>query len=180
MSYAPDSTPHPDADDSVEEILDQHTELRGVLVQIREARDLGMRPVVHSGSAQDAVEAAEAGAALLMEISRADHDVSAVERDAIRAAIKKVLHLSADEIEDVIASAECAVDSAVSLFDFTAIVNERFSREQKVDLVEMLWTVAYADQNLDHYEEYYVRKIADLLHVSHSDYIKTKQKVIPG
>ena len=121
-----------------------------------------------------------AGAALLMEISRADHDVSAVERDAIRAAIKKVLHLSADEIEDVIASAECAVDSAVSLFDFTAIVNERFSREQKVDLVEMLWTVAYADQNLDHYEEYYVRKIADLLHVSHSDYIKTKQKVIPG
>jgi hypothetical protein len=42
MLYAPDSPPHPDADESVEEILDQHAELRGVLVQIREARDLGM------------------------------------------------------------------------------------------------------------------------------------------
>ncbi|MDP6183091.1 MAG: TerB family tellurite resistance protein [Gammaproteobacteria bacterium] len=119
-----------------------------------------------------------AGAALLMEISRADHDVSTVERDAIRAAIKKVFHLSDDEIEDIVSTAERAVETAVSLFDFTAVVNDRFNREQKVELVEMLWAVAYADRNLDHYEEYYVRKIADLLHVSHSDYIKTKHKVI--
>ena len=121
-----------------------------------------------------------AGAALLMEISRADHDVSAVEQDAIRAAIKRVFHLSDSEIEDIVATAEHAVDTAVSLFDFTAIVNERFTREQKVELLEMLWTVAYADDKLDHYEEYYVRKIADLLHISHSDYIRTKHRAMPG
>lgn len=120
-----------------------------------------------------------AGAALLMEISRADDDISAVERDAIRVAISRVFHLSGDEIDDIVSTAEHAVDTAVSLFDFTAVVNERFSREQKVGLIEMLWAVAYADDNLDHYEEYYVRKIADLLHVSHSDYIRTKHKAMP-
>jgi len=43
-----------------------------------------------------------------------------------------------------------------------------------------LWAVAYADDELDRYEEYYMRKIADLLHVSHSDYIKTKLRVMPS
>jgi uncharacterized tellurite resistance protein B-like protein len=121
-----------------------------------------------------------AAAALLMEIGRADHDVLAVEGDAIHSAIKQVFHLSDDEIEDLVATAEHAVDSAVSLFDFTSVINECFDREQKVRLLEMLWAVAYADDNLDHYEEYYVRKIADLLHISHSDYIRTKHKAMPG
>jgi uncharacterized tellurite resistance protein B-like protein len=44
----------------------------------------------------------------------------------------------------------------------------------------MLWSVAYADDKLDRYEEYYVRKIADLLYISHSDYIKAKLSVMPA
>ena len=121
-----------------------------------------------------------AGAALLMEISRADQDVAPVEREAIKSAIAQVFHLADDEIADIIAAAETAVDEAVSLFDFTAIINQKFSPEQKIKLLEMLWAVAYADNKLDHYEEYYVRKIADLLYVSHGDYIRTKHKVMPG
>ncbi|MFT5414861.1 MAG: putative tellurite resistance protein B-like protein [Gammaproteobacteria bacterium] len=121
-----------------------------------------------------------ASAALLMEVSRADHDVSSVEKESIRASIKQVFHLSDDEIEDIMSSAEHAVEGAVSLFDFTLVVNEQFSREQKIELIAKLWAVAYADNELDHYEEYYVRKIADLLHVSHSDYIKTKLRAMPS
>ena len=121
-----------------------------------------------------------ASAALLMEISRADHDVSVVEREAIEAAVKKVFHLSDEEIEDLVSTAENVVDSAISLFDFTTVVNERFNRKQKVDLLGLLWAVAYADNQLDHYEEHYVRKIADLLHISHSDYIRTKHLAAPG
>jgi len=120
-----------------------------------------------------------AGAALLMEISRADDEVSTVERTAVVAAIKRVFKLADDEIDDMIAAAEQAVDTAVSVFDFTAVLNQRFSEEQKIMLLEMLWTVAYADDELDRYEEYYVRKIADLLHISHGDYIRTKLKVMP-
>jgi uncharacterized tellurite resistance protein B-like protein len=121
-----------------------------------------------------------ASAALLMEISRAHDDISVVEREAIGAAVKKVFHLSDDEIEDLVSTAENVVDSAVSLFDFTTVINDSFNREQKVDLLRMLWAVAYADSQLDHYEEYYVRKIADLLHISHSDYIRTKHLAASG
>jgi uncharacterized tellurite resistance protein B-like protein len=121
-----------------------------------------------------------AGAALLMEISRADHDIAPVERDAIDSAIKQVFNLADDEIEDIVSAAERAVDTAVSLFDFTAVINQRFSPDQKLKLLEMLWAVAYADSRLDHYEEYYVRKIADLLYLSHGDYIRTKHKMMPG
>ena len=121
-----------------------------------------------------------ASAALLMEISRADHDISFVEKNSIRGAMKKAFHLSDGEVDDIVSTAEDAVETAVSLYDFTAIVNQQFSREQKIELVAMLWAVAYADDELDHYEEYYVRKIADLLHVSHSDYIKTKLRARPS
>ena len=121
-----------------------------------------------------------ASAALLMEISRADHEVSDTEQAAVRRAMKQVFDLSDDEIAEIVLAAEDAVETAVSLYDFTAVVNERFSREQKVELLAMLWAVAYADDELDRYEEYYMRKIADLLHVSHSDYIKTKLRVMPS
>ena len=121
-----------------------------------------------------------ASAALLMEISRADDDISLVEKNSIRGSIKKGFNLTDGEVEDIVSNAQDAVDTAVSLYDFTSIVNHQFTRQQKIELVGMLWAVAYADDELDHYDEYYVRKIADLLHVSHGDYIKTKLRAAPG
>ena len=118
-----------------------------------------------------------ASAALLFEISRADHDVSHLEKDEIANAMRQVFDLGEDELEELMNAADTAVADAVSLYDFTGVVNRQFDREQKIRLIEMLWQVAYADDKLDQYEEYYVRKIAELLHVSHKDYIKTKLRV---
>jgi uncharacterized tellurite resistance protein B-like protein len=132
---------------------------------------------VETPEAQHSLELA--GAALLMEISRADHDVSPPEQRAMRVAMKKVFHLASDEIDDLIATAENVVDSAVSLHDFTAVINESFKPGQKLRLIEMLWDVAYADGHLDRYEEYYIRKIADLLHVPHRAFINAKLKAAP-
>jgi uncharacterized tellurite resistance protein B-like protein len=148
---------------------------------LRSLRAIFQQQIANFVETPEAAHALEiASAALLMEISRADHDVSPVEKESIRRSIKQVFHLSDDEIEDIMSTAEDVVDEAVSLSDFTIVVNEQFSREQKVELIAKLWAVAYADSELDHYEEYYVRKIADLLHISHSDYIKTKLRAIPG
>lgn len=113
-------------------------------------------------------------AALLFEISKADHDVHDDEREAIASAVARVCDVAHDEIEDLLGSASDAVDEAVSLYDFTSVVNEHFDRDGKCELLELLWRVAYADGRVDHYEEYYVRKIADLLHLSHGDFIRTK------
>ena len=131
---------------------------------------------VDSPEAEHSLEIA--GAALLLEISRADHDESPIESATIKASLAKVFHLSDDEITDLLDAAGGAVDEAVSLFDFTAVVNRHFTNAQKVHLLEMLWGVAGADNVIDSFEEYYVRKIADLLHLSHGDYIRTKHKVL--
>jgi uncharacterized tellurite resistance protein B-like protein len=113
-------------------------------------------------------------AALLFEISKADHEVHADERAAMAAAVRDVCGIAAAEVEDLLASANVAVAEAVSLYDFTSVVNEHLSREKKSELLTMLWRVAFADGRVDHYEEYYIRKIADLLHLSHGDFIRTK------
>lgn len=121
-----------------------------------------------------------ASAALLFEISRADEDISKIERSEIATAMRGVFSLQDQELEDLLNAADSAVADAVSLYEFTEILNEKFDREQKINLIEMLWRVAFADEVLDRYEEYYIRKIADLLHVSHKDYIKTKLRVQEG
>ncbi|MDP2091517.1 MAG: TerB family tellurite resistance protein, partial [Pseudohongiella sp.] len=73
--------------------------------------------------------------------------------------------------------AEKEAQQAVSLYDFTSLINEGYGYEEKLLLVENLWRVALADEHLDKYEEQLIRKTSDLIYVSHSDFIKTKLKV---
>ncbi len=118
-------------------------------------------------------------AALLLEIARADANVDAAERSAVTAAIARFAALDAAALDALLSTAGEAVDSAVSFYDFTNVINERLTRAQKVELLEMLWRVAQADGRVDHYEEYYIRRLADLLHLSHGDFIRTKLAVLP-
>jgi len=121
-----------------------------------------------------------ATAVLLIEVSRADDEVAPAEREAILGALETVFDLNQRETEDLMEIAEEEADHSTSLFGFTHLLNERFSRTEKERIVEMLWRVAFADGRIDKYEDYYVRKIADLLYVSHKDFIRTKHRVIEG
>jgi uncharacterized tellurite resistance protein B-like protein len=56
-------------------------------------------------------------------------------------------------------------------------MNKGCSYKQKVRVIEHLWGVAFADSILDKHEEYMVRKIADLIYVSHKDFIDAKLRV---
>ena len=94
--------------------------------------------------------------------------------------MRAVYSLDEQELTNLLDAADSAVADVVSLYEFTEVLNEKFDRQQKINLIEMLWRVAFADNELDRYEEYYVHKIADLLHVSHKDYIKTKLRVQEG
>ena len=118
-------------------------------------------------------------AALLLEIARADHQVDEAERRAVVAAVARVCVLDADALQNLLHTASEVVEEAVSLFEFTDVVNARLERGQKLELLQLLWRVAYADGRLDHYEEYYIRKVADLLHLSHSEFIRAKLAASP-
>jgi uncharacterized tellurite resistance protein B-like protein len=113
-------------------------------------------------------------AALLFEISKADHEVGDDERQVMGAAIKNVCGVSAEDIDQLLEDADGAVEKAVSLYDFTSVINEHLNREKKYEILLLLWRVAYADGRLDRYEEYFIRKITDLLHLSHQDFIRAK------
>ncbi|MDQ3564051.1 MAG: TerB family tellurite resistance protein [Pseudomonadota bacterium] len=119
-----------------------------------------------------------ATAALLVEISRADNHVSDCERAAIIEAMRKSFGLDELEAQELVQLADRAADQAVSLTEFTRLLNQNLTQEDRVSIVQSLWQVANADIEIDKYEEYYVRKIADLLHVSHSDFIRTKLRVV--
>ena len=118
-----------------------------------------------------------ATAALLVEVMRADYEVRAEERDAVLHALGAAFDdLSAGETRDLLARAEVRADDATSLYEFTQHINRQLDHEQKAHVVELLWRVAYADGDLDKYEEHLVRRIADLIHVPHSVFIRMKHK----
>ena len=117
-----------------------------------------------------------AAAVLMMEISLADSNIDKEERNIMQQAMQDSFHLSTEEASTIVTLAEHEVSHAISLHDFTSLLNEKLSAEDKIRIVELLWQVAFADAVIDKYEEYFVRKIADLLYVSHKDYIKAKHK----
>lgn len=118
-----------------------------------------------------------ATAALLFEVTRADFAVLDVERQVVEAAIRKVFKLTETETRELADLAEQEVESAVSLYQFTGLINQHFSPQEKIRIVEMLWQVVFADGHMDSHEEAMVRKIAELIYVPHRDFIRTKHQV---
>jgi len=121
-----------------------------------------------------------AAAVLMVEISLADSELHEEERRTIENALVREFHLSPEDAAGIIAAAEREVDHAVSLHDYTRMINERLDAGEKVRIVERLWEVAFADAVLDKYEEYYIRKIADLLYVPHVQLVRTRHRASRG
>ncbi len=118
-----------------------------------------------------------ATAALLIEMMYQDDQVHEKEIDAAKKALTEKFGLTDDEYHTLFALAEEEVKEAIDYHQFTSLIARKFTQAQKIKVVELLWSVAYADSYLDSMEEHMVRKIADLIYVSHKDFMKTKHKV---
>ena len=118
-----------------------------------------------------------ATAALLFEMLRADYDEHPDEYAALERVLQDSFSLSGSETRQLARLADQEAADAVSLYQFTGLINQHFSAAEKVRVIEMLWQVAYADGRIDRYEEALVRKISDLLHVPHRDFIQAKHRV---
>ena len=117
-------------------------------------------------------------AALLVEMARADFQADAEELEQVRVALMERYGLTADEVATLMAAAEQEADHAVSLFRFTRFINERLAPADKLELVRMLWAIAYADGRLDKHEDALMHKLADLLYVPLSDLMRLKDGVL--
>lgn len=119
-----------------------------------------------------------ATAALLIEMMNADFECTESERQSIRQLLGERFALANEDVDEIFTLAKQQVENAVSHYQFTSLIKDGFSYEQRVQLIELLWQVAYADATLQKYEEALVRKIADLIYVRHVDFMSAKHRVL--
>ena len=124
--------------------------------------------------AQDPHSIELATAALLVEVMRIDADTTEAERAAVLAAVRGKFGLAQAEADTLIALAEEEMRQATDYYQFTSLINQRFSQAQKERVLELMWRVAYADSVIDAHEQHLMRKIAALLHLPDSAYIAAK------
>ena len=115
-----------------------------------------------------------ATAALLCEVVRADYDTTDEELALLRSMLVKRYQLHPDDVEELMALAQAEVDDAVDHYQFVSLVKEHYGYDQRCELVALMWQLAWADGSIDPLEEHRIRRLADLLYVSHSDFIRTK------
>jgi len=121
-----------------------------------------------------------AAAVLLVEVVRAEAAVDEAERATMVTALRSKFGLSDDELERLL---ELAVTTSKTAYDyqrFTSSLNDHFTQEQKIQLVEAMWQVAYADAHIDANENHTISKVAGLLHVTHGEYIAAKMRAREG
>jgi uncharacterized tellurite resistance protein B-like protein len=117
-----------------------------------------------------------ATAVLLVEVMRADTTFHAGEREAVHAALVEKFGLEGDEAARLVELATTTAKEATDLFGFTSRLNDAFTDAQKLRMVELMWTVAYADGHLADHERHVLWRVADLLHVPQGAYVLARQR----
>lgn len=115
---------------------------------------------------------------ILLEVAKFDFDFSSIEKETTKAILKHEFSISEDAIEDLMKIAEEKREDRVDIWDFTNVINQNFSREEKIKIIEAAWKIIYADNKLDKYEDHYVHVLADLLRLRHDELIDAKLRVL--
>jgi len=116
-------------------------------------------------------------AALLVEVMNSDHELDEREQQEFMAVLQQSYNIAESDLEELTQLAKDEAFEATSLYEFTKLINDSYDYEQKVGLIENMWRIAFSDKRLDKYEDHLIRKVSELIYVSHSDFIKTKLKV---
>ena len=116
----------------------------------------------------------KACSALLIEVAFADKIFNDSEITSLKESLRDTYNLDEEIINELIADAESTVDESTSLYEYTRVVNDEFTYADKLELLSRIWKLAFADGNLDKFEDHLIRKISDLVHISHSDFIRIK------
>jgi uncharacterized tellurite resistance protein B-like protein len=113
-------------------------------------------------------------AALMIEIAVIHNEFDGRELNELKTILHREFHIPLQDLDQLIVQAKEECTASTSMYGFTQWINKQCTFEEKFDLVQGMWRIAFADGDLDKYEEYLIRKIADLIHVSHGDFIRAK------
>lgn len=124
----------------------------------------------------DAHHLATAATALMVQLSQVDNDEDERELQAIIDCAVRVHDLTREEAKEILDQAMAQAQSATSLYEFTGQINEFLDQDDKQALLENIWRVALADEQIDKYEEHLIRRIADLLHLNHREFMQARHR----
>jgi uncharacterized tellurite resistance protein B-like protein len=117
-------------------------------------------------------------AALMVHAARMDDTFDAAERQTIERLLAQRFALSPDAVQRLLAAAERRAEDSTQLYPFTRLAVERLDERERIQLIEMLWEVAYADGVLDPDEDALLRRVAGLLYVSDHDRGGARKRVL--
>ncbi len=114
---------------------------------------------------------------VLLEVATSDDEISTEEKSTISEILMRKFQLPQDAIDELIDLAAEKREASVGLWQFTNLINETFSRKEKMKIMEAAWEVIFADEKLDKYEDYLIRRLSKLLRLHHEEMIAAKLKV---
>jgi uncharacterized tellurite resistance protein B-like protein len=115
-----------------------------------------------------------ATAVLMIDVAQADYVFDEVEFDQVLKLIEQHFDLSPEEAAELVNEAGEKADDIVSVHDFTKLLHDYLTEDEKAQIVALLWSIAYADGRLDKFEDSLVLKISDLLYVSRGRVMRLK------
>ena len=119
-----------------------------------------------------------AACALFVEMARIDEKFTEAEMDTILSIVQDRYGLSREHADALVAEADKELDKSVDLWQFARLINENYSPDEKIEIVETLWRMVFVDGKMDRYEHYLMNKLKNLLRLSHDQLIAAKLKVL--
>jgi uncharacterized tellurite resistance protein B-like protein len=137
------------------------------------------------GSAQHSQDANDhdlkvATCALLVEMARIDESFTVQETDAILHILETQYGVSEEHTKALVAESERELEESVDLWQFARLINEHYSRPEKIGIIETLWRVVFVDGKMDQYEDYLMHRMANLLRLTHKELMDAKLKILHG
>jgi len=118
-----------------------------------------------------------ATAAIFIEMAKADGKFSAGEREQVVKVLQHQFNLEKGYVDELLELSSAELKDAVSLYEFSNILNENFSFDDKFELLKNLWRLIYTDKKLDKYEDHLIKVIGGMLRMEHKQIINAKMLV---
>ncbi|HKB80202.1 MAG TPA: TerB family tellurite resistance protein [Thermoanaerobaculia bacterium] len=119
-----------------------------------------------------------ATAAVLLEIAYADGNFSPAEDGDVIGYLKRAFDLEDESVQELLAAADEVRNRTIDHFALTNFIRGHASLAERIEIVKEMWRIVYADRKLTDYENYLVRKLADLLGLEHHVMIDAKVSVL--
>jgi uncharacterized tellurite resistance protein B-like protein len=114
---------------------------------------------------------------ILLEVAKSDDEFSSIEKTTLTAILKRKFALADEAAGGLMEIANKKREESTDLWEFTNIINQNYSKETKIKIVEAAWQIIYSDEKLDKYEDHLIHKLAKLLQLDHEDLIEAKLKI---